>query len=547
MKKFKPVTILLIVILFISNIYVLSADISGETIASYINDPPYPASNPTPPNNSLDIELDIILSWIAGDSDGDSLSYNVFFGTSSSPPNVEVVYYPNTYNPGLLEYSTQYYWRIDSYDNNGSATTGPLWTFTTKDNTPPNQAYNPLPVNGATGVVRTPTLNWDCSDPDDDPLTYDIYFSTLSNPPLLVLNHNEQEFSPGVLEYNEIYYWKIVANDNYGGSSTSPIWTFTATDDTLPYVPDDPIPDDESTDVPIQITLMWSGGDPDNDPVTYDLYFGKESTPDLEAEGLNVALYAPDQLDYNSVYYWRVVSTDDYGYTTNSPLWTFVTKENSAPYAPSDPVPSDAKTNVYIDSILSWQAEDPEDDVLTYDVYFGTEPIPPKVESNISISSYDPGDMDTTTEYYWRIVAWDSYNNYASLPVWSFITSIYENSPPEKPQRPSGPTTGKPKISYTYSFVTTDSNGEPIYYNFNWDDGTESGWIGPFNSDQTVSASHIWGSSGSYAVKVKAKDIYGGESFWSDPFIITMPKSKTRLLTILMERFPQFYRFLFYL
>jgi hypothetical protein len=61
---------------------------------------------------------------------------------------------------------------------------------------------------------------------------------------------------------------------------------------------------------------------------------------------------------------------------------------------------------------------------------------------------------------------------------------------------------------------------------FDWDDGTRMEWIGPFNSGQTITVSHSWRDRGSYAIKVKAKDIYGGESFWSDPLAISMPKIK---------------------
>jgi hypothetical protein len=61
---------------------------------------------------------------------------------------------------------------------------------------------------------------------------------------------------------------------------------------------------------------------------------------------------------------------------------------------------------------------------------------------------------------------------------------------------------------------------------FDWDDGTRMEWIGPFNSGQTVTVSHTWRDQGSYAIKVKAKDIYGGESFWSDPLAISIPKKR---------------------
>ena len=65
-----------------------------------------------------------------------------------------------------------------------------------------------------------------------------------------------------------------------------------------------------------------------------------------------------------------------------------------------------------------------------------------------------------------------------------------------------------------------------MYYLFDWDDGTDSGWDGPYNSGDTVSLSHIWEAEGTYQVKVKAKDEQGAESVWSDPLAVSMPKSK---------------------
>ena len=100
-----------------------------------------------------------------------------------------------------------------------------------------------------------------------------------------------------------------------------------------------------------------------------------------------------------------------------------------------------------------------------------------------------------------------------------------ENHQPEKPQRPRGPTTGKAGRTYTYSTSTTDPDGDQIYYKFDWDDDTTSGWIGPYDSGDTVEASHVWGNRGGYSVKVKAKDIHDAESPYSDPLSITMPKT----------------------
>lgn len=96
---------------------------------------------------------------------------------------------------------------------------------------------------------------------------------------------------------------------------------------------------------------------------------------------------------------------------------------------------------------------------------------------------------------------------------------------PEKPHMPSGTASGKSKIKYTYTTYTIDPNKDPIYYLFDWGDGTNSGWIGPYNSGELASASHLW-NKGNYSIVVKARDIYGHESKWSDPLPITMPKNK---------------------
>jgi thiol-disulfide isomerase/thioredoxin len=89
------------------------------------------------------------------------------------------------------------------------------------------------------------------------------------------------------------------------------------------------------------------------------------------------------------------------------------------------------------------------------------------------------------------------------------------NLPPATPQAPSGETNGNTGNEYTYTTTTTDPNDDGVWYWFEWGDGSNSGWVGPFNSGQTGSASHIWSDTGIYDVKVKAKDTLGAESTWS--------------------------------
>jgi hypothetical protein len=97
---------------------------------------------------------------------------------------------------------------------------------------------------------------------------------------------------------------------------------------------------------------------------------------------------------------------------------------------------------------------------------------------------------------------------------------------PQKPKKPSGPNIGSEGINYTYSTSTIDPQGEKVYYWFNWGDGSNSGWIGPFDSGATIEASHTWTTSNSFDIKVKAKDIQGHESVWSDSLKVKIPRNR---------------------
>ena len=124
---------------------------------------------------------------------------------------------------------------------------------------------------------------------------------------------------------------------------------------------------------------------------------------------------------------------------------------------------------------------------------------------------------------------------------YSFTTQQQQNVPPNKPATPSGDASGKVGVSYVYESSTTDINGDKISYLFDWGDGTDSGWVGPFDSGDICQESHIWNTKGSYSIKVKAKDTFGAESPWSDPLPVTMPytyKPIPQFLELLFQRFP---------
>jgi hypothetical protein len=95
------------------------------------------------------------------------------------------------------------------------------------------------------------------------------------------------------------------------------------------------------------------------------------------------------------------------------------------------------------------------------------------------------------------------------------------SSAPNKPEPPIGPTNGIINVDYTYAGSTTDPNGDDIFYLFDWGDGSDSGWLGPYASGTTVEVEHAWEFGGTYEVKLKAKD-NTSDSPWSDPLAVVI-------------------------
>ena len=117
---------------------------------------------------------------------------------------------------------------------------------------------------------------------------------------------------------------------------------------------------------------------------------------------------------------------------------------------------------------------------------------------------------------------------------------IFIRIAPNKPQKPAGPLTGSPGIEHDFTTTTTVKNELPIYYKWDWDDGTFSDWLGRYDSGEICEASHIWKEKGKYSIRVKARDINGWESPWSDPLAIEMPRNRITTNNLMMRFLQQF-------
>jgi hypothetical protein len=193
------------------------------------------------------------------------------------------------------------------------------------------------------------------------------------------------------------------------------------------------------------------------------------------------------------------------------------------PTTPSGPTTGLINENLHYESYIS----DPDGDGM--EVYFdwgdGTHTGWVGILTNGTVGNYNMWSSAGT--YQVRVKTRDTPHLEES--PWSNALSVTisdgTNEPPNKPSTPSGPTSGKTGISYTYSSVSIDPESDQIHYFFDWDDGTDSGWVGPYNSGDIFQESHIWTSQGDYSVKVKVKDSNDAESVWSDPLPISMPRT----------------------
>ena len=206
-----------------------------------------------------------------------------------------------------------------------------------------------------------------------------------------------------------------------------------------------------------------------------------------------------------------------------STVLTVKIEENSPPNTPA----LEGPTSGEIDELLQYTAYATDDDGDKIKYYFdwgdGTGEWTGLVDSGETISKSHRWDSPGT--YIVRVKAQDEYGAESDWSNEIVVEIMQGNRPPEKPTRPSGPASGKAGKTYTYSAFTTDPDEDEIFYLFDWGDGTNSGWLGPYNSGETVEASHSWSEKGEYSIKVKAKDVNGLESEWSDPLVISMPLS----------------------
>jgi len=368
-----------------------------------------------------------------------------------------------------LEDGSDYQWYVTVTDPTARTSVGPVWSFTTA--APPGPATNPSPADGATDVDISETyLTWTA---DGGATAHDVYFGTDAGALSLVSQEQtEASYDPGTLAYDTTYYWRI-DEVGPGGTRTGSVWSFT-TIVAAPAQATNPEPGDGASGQNIDVDLSWTA---DPTATAHDVYFGTDaaSLPPVSLDQAGTT-YDPGTLAANTTYYWRIDEKNAGGLTTGA-VWSFTTAP--APGAASSPIPADGLSDLDPASIvLSWTAGS---DATSHDVYLGTDQAsPPLVSDDQAGTSYDPGGLDNTTTYYWRIDEVGPGGTTTGT-VWSFTTSV---APPGQATNPNPPS---PSTDVSFDVVLswtagTGADSHDVYFGTDPDPRTNP----PINQTQTT-------------------------------------------------------------
>jgi hypothetical protein len=222
------------------------------------------------------------------------------------------------------------------------------------------------------------------------------------------------------------YYWRIdEVNDTEPDSPwKGKVWSFSI----APKTAYDPDPADGAESVDVDGQLRWTPG---FGAKLHYVYFGETfDEVDNAAGGLpqGTTTYSPGTLKMAKTYYWRVDEFDVVE-THKGDVWSFTTEG-----AVESLDPANGAVDITQTPTLTWI---PGVFGASHEIYFDTDKDAVKNadtsspeykgSGNLGYESYDPGQLEWNTTYYWRV---DEVNNANADspwtgPLWSFTTANF--------------------------------------------------------------------------------------------------------------------------
>jgi hypothetical protein len=213
------------------------------------------------------------------------------------------------------------------------------------------------------------------------------------------------------------YYWRIdEVNDTEPNSPwKGEIWSFSIPPKTA-YFPD---PADGAEAVGVNDSLSWTAGFGSK---LHYVYFGETFDEVENAAGAlpqGAVSFDPGELKMAKTYYWRVDEFDVLE-THKGDVWSFTTEG-----AVEALNPVNGAVDVSQTPVLTWAPGFG----ASHEVYFGADAasLELKGSGNLGAESFEPGQLEWNTTYYWRIDEANSANADSPWtgPLWSFTTANF--------------------------------------------------------------------------------------------------------------------------
>ena len=201
---------------------------------------------------------------------------------------------------------------------------------------PPTKAVLSLPANNeacTTGSPISATLSsivfkWTASQNAE---SYTVTIKNLETGVTTTQTTTASEL-PVTLARNAPYSWFVTAKTSkIATEAVSDTWKFynvgEAASAFAPFPADMVFPKMAQRITPTagKINLDWTGSDVDNDILNYDIYLGTSTTPALLKAG-QVDSALPDvAVNAGTTYYWKVITKDSKGNTSDSGIYVFYT------------------------------------------------------------------------------------------------------------------------------------------------------------------------------------------------------------------------------
>ncbi|MBS4026993.1 MAG: VCBS repeat-containing protein [Ignavibacteriales bacterium] len=290
-------------------------------------------------------------------------------------------------------------------------------------------SFNPptllLPVNNATSVSLTPTLDWSSVTNAEG---YTVQVSDDNNFTNLIVNENvtmsTYTIPSSVLTNSTTYYWRARAKQGLVNSDWSTVFSFVTINSTTLAAPTLLLPVNNATNVSLTPTLDWSTVT-NADGYTVQVSVNSNFTNTLVNQDITLSTYTipSSVLANNTTYFWRARAKQGLVNSDWSAVFSFVTINSTTLSPPTLISPVNNATNVSLTPPLDWSSVTNADG-YTVQVSVNSNFTSTLVNQDVTASTYTiPNSiLANSTTYFWRARAKQGLVNSDWSSVFSFVT-----------------------------------------------------------------------------------------------------------------------------